>query len=370
MRHYAGIKPAATILGFIFLMVFILSIAAITAFVMTYFLTRIVIRLAERFSIFDMPGSRKIHTKPVLTTGGLSFIATFYLMIGGGFIFYPTLASQILYHNLTALLVSQALIIGMGIYDDIKGLNASAKFLIQITCSLILIYILGFSINVLTNPFGGEISLGVFSVPLTILWLVGITNAINLIDGLDGLAAGIVLISSFFLSLASLYQGQEGTAVLFIILAASLLSFLKFNFYPARLFMGDTGSLFLGFTVATLSLLISRKTTVSLALFIPIISLGIPILDTSISFIRRLSEKHNPFSGDRKHIHHILLRSGMSHLQIVVFLLLITLLFNVISLAFMVMPGKYFLLILLIVTIIVVISILSLRFLEREVMPH
>ena len=348
-------------------MVSILIITALTAFLMTYFLTRIVILLAEKFSIFDMPASRrKVHKKPVLTMGGLSFIATFYLMIGGGLILYPGFVNQILYHNITALLVSQILIIGTGIYDDIKGLNARIKSLFQIISSVILIHYLGFSLNVLTNPFGGEIDLGIFSVPITILWLVGITNAINLIDGLDGLAAGIVLISSFFLSIASIYQGQEGVAVLFIILTFSMLAFLKFNFYKARIFMGDTGSLFLGFTIATLSLLISRKTTVSLALFVPIISLGIPIMDTSFSFIRRLLNKSNPFVGDKRHIHHILLRSGLSHPQSVLFLWLITILFNIISLAFMVVPGRYSLFILLFVTIIVIIAILSLRFLEGK----
>ncbi len=347
-------------------MLFILLITAITAFVMTYFFTLIVIRISERFSIFDAPHSRKIHTAPVLTLGGLSFIATFYLMIIGGFILYPSLANQILYHNIAALLTSQILIIGIGIYDDIKGLKAGIKFLFQIASSIILIYFLGFSINVLTNPFGGEIDLGIFSVPLTILWLVGITNAINLIDGLDGLAAGIVLISSFFLSIASIYQGQEGVGVFFIILTFSMLSFLKFNFYKARIFMGDTGSLFLGFTVATLSLLISRKTTVSLALFVPIISLSIPILDTSLSFLRRLSKNNNPFRGDKDHIHHILLRSGLSHPQSVIFIWLVTLLFNIISIAFMVISGRYSFLILIIVAIIVAIVILTLRFLEGK----
>ncbi|HAP66965.1 MAG TPA: undecaprenyl-phosphate alpha-N-acetylglucosaminyl 1-phosphate transferase [Nitrospinae bacterium] len=343
----------------------ILITASISAFILTYIFSYIMIHIAERYSLYDVPDGRKLHKHPVPTLGGLSFIATFYIMIGGGFIIYPDFVSQILSHNLTALVVSQLLIVGVGIYDDIRGLSAPVKFSVQIISSLILMYIFDLSVRMLTSPFGGEISLGIFSVPITILWLVGITNAINLLDGLDGLAAGVILISSLSLSLASFYQGQDGVAVLFMILAFSMLAFLKFNFYKAKIFMGNTGSLFLGFTVATLSLLISRKTTVSLALLVPIISLGIPILDTSISFFRRVSEKKNPFIGDKNHIHHILLKSGLSHPHVVILIYLITFLLSIISLTFMVMPGRYSLLILPIVAVIIIITMVSLRFLER-----
>lgn len=345
----------------------IFIIALISAFIITYISSHAVIYLTGKYSVFDMPDKkRKIHTHPVPTLGGLSFIFTFYIMIIGGLFIYPQFAGEILLHNLTALIVSQILIVGMGIYDDLRGLSAGIKFTIQLGASVILIYYLGFSINILTNPFGGEISLGVFSVPITILWLVGITNAINLLDGLDGLAAGIVFISSLFLSFVSLYLGQNGVAVLFIILASSLLAFLKFNFYKARIFMGDTGSMFLGFTIAVLSLLISMKTTVSLSLMIPIISLGIPIIDTSVSFFRRLLKKDNPFRGDKLHIHHILLQSGLSHPYVVILVWLITLLFNIISLCFMLIPGRYSLLILLIFVSMVATGIMFLEFIKRE----
>ena len=344
----------------------IFIIALISAFAITYFSSHAVIYLVGKYSIFDMPGERKIHTHPVLTLGGLSFIFTFYIMIIGGLIIYPQFAGQILLHNLTALIVSQILIVGLGIYDDLRGLSAGIKFTIQLGASVILIYFLGFSINIITNPFGGEIHLGIFSVPITILWLVGITNAINLLDGLDGLAAGIVLISSLFLSFVSLYLGQNGVALLFIILASSLLAFLKFNFYKARIFMGDTGSMFLGFTIAVLSLLISMKTTVSLSLMVPIISLGIPIMDTSVSFFRRLLKKDNPFRGDKLHIHHILLQSGLSHHHVVILVWVITLLFNIIALCFMLIPGRYSLLILLIFASMVATGIMFLEFIKRE----
>src|SRR3989304_6084333 len=177
----------------------ILITASISAFILTYIFSYIMIHIAERYSLYDVPDGRKLHKHPVPTLGGLSFIATFYIMIGGGFIIYPDFVSQILSHNLTALVVSQLLIVGVGIYDDIRGLSAPVKFSVQI-------------------------------------------------------------ISSLSLSLASFYQGQDGVAVLFMILAFSMLAFLKFNFYKAKIFMGNTGSLFLGFTVAPLSLLISRKT--------------------------------------------------------------------------------------------------------------
>ena len=172
--------------------------------------------------------------------------------------------------------------------------------------------------------------LGIFSIPVTMLWLVGITNAINLIDGLDGLAAGIVFISCLGLFFALLISQGPMSAFFAVALAGSCLGFLKYNFFPAKIFMGDTGSMFLGFSLASLAIFTDRKAATAIALLIPIIGLAIPILDTSLAFFRRLIKKTSPFKADRAHIHHLLLQKGnLTEKQVVFILWTITALLNI-----------------------------------------
>ncbi|MFH1305557.1 MAG: MraY family glycosyltransferase, partial [Candidatus Omnitrophota bacterium] len=228
------------------------------------------------------------------------------------------------------IIMASTLILFLGAYDDVKGANAKIKFSIQILASLLLINagLVIYSINI---PFFGSVSLGWWGIPLTILWLVGITNAINLIDGVDGLAAGIVLICSLGLFVNFLVMGSILPAFFAVALAGACLGFLRYNFPPAKIFMGDTGSMFLGFSLAALALLTNQKASTSLALLVPVLGLGVPIMDTSLAFMRRVKRHRDPFLADKEHIHHRLLAKGFTVKQVIYILWSVTILLNIIA---------------------------------------
>jgi UDP-GlcNAc:undecaprenyl-phosphate GlcNAc-1-phosphate transferase len=212
-----------------------------------------------------------------------------------------------------------------GLYDDIKGISPRIKLIGQVVAAIVLVYG-GFSLQFITNPFtGGIISLGIFSIPITIIWIVALSNAINLVDGLDGLSAGIAAIASLTLAVVCFSQDNMLAAGLAAILGASALGFLRYNFYPARTFMGDCGSLFLGFVLAALSLLGLSKGATIISIFIPLIIMGIPICDTLFAIIRRLFQHKPIFQADKEHLHHQLLGKGLNHRQTVLIIYAISL---------------------------------------------
>jgi UDP-GlcNAc:undecaprenyl-phosphate GlcNAc-1-phosphate transferase len=218
--------------------------------------------------------------------------------------------------------------VGLGIWDDIKTLGAGLKFLVQLLVSSA-VYAAGFRISMITNPFGGSVwELAFLDYLVTVVWIVGITNAVNLSDGLDGLASGISTIACLTIAPISLLNSDLGTAIVALIVAGALLGFLRYNFNPARIFLGDSGSLGLGFTLAVLSVQSSTKASTVFALAIPVLALGLPIMDTLLSMLRRLLRSLIPehsaresvwarlrtmFHPDRAHIHHRLLARGLSH---------------------------------------------------------
>lgn len=208
------------------------------------------------------------------------------------------------------LILGGTIILGLGIYDDIRGARAPVKLIVQATAALTLIAS-GYNVEVLTNPLGGQIRLGAWGWPLVILWVVTVTNAFNLLDGLDGLAAGTAAIAGLVLFFSSL-DGFPFMPTVTIALVGSSLGFLRYNRYPARIFLGDTGSLFLGFVLAAVSIQSSFKTTAGIALVLPLIALFLPLADLTIAFFRRIARGRNPFAGDRKHIHHRLVEMGFS----------------------------------------------------------
>ena len=175
----------------------------------------------------------------------------------------------------------------------------------------------GVQITFISNPFNGIFALGAIGIPLTLFWIVGVTNAINLIDGLDGLAAGVTAISAVALFFVALRTHQVGASLLMLALAGAALGFLRYNFFPAKIFLGDSGSLFLGFILASSSVVGVFKTTLVVALVIPVLILGVPIFDTLFAIGRRLKEKKHPFEADDKHIHHMFLRAGFTQREAV-----------------------------------------------------
>ncbi|HYE72464.1 MAG TPA: MraY family glycosyltransferase, partial [Blastocatellia bacterium] len=207
-----------------------------------------------------------------------------------------------------------------GVYDDFRGADAKLKLLVQ-TIAAALLYFYGFGIHNLSLPFGDNFVLPIWlSFPATWLWVIGITNAFNLIDGIDGLAAGASGFAMLSIFLSSLAQGNQEICVLAVILIGAVIGFLHYNFHPATIFMGDSGSLFLGFMAAALSLAGSSKGTTVVAIAIPLISFGLPIVEVGVSIVRRFISGHGVLRGDRAHIHHKLLERGFSQRQVVILL--------------------------------------------------
>ncbi len=311
-------------------MFFTLSLAFCISLLSSLLLTPLVRWIANRIGAVDVPGERKIHSRPVPRLGGVAvcasmFIALLVVLFPGK---SPFFGAWIFSTKGTVYLLSLLIIFLTGVRDDFRSLGPGLKFLVEFGTAT-LCYLAGFQIPALSVPFiGGTVPLGILNYPVTIIWIVGVTNAFNLIDGLDGLAAGVGAIASLSVFSILLLSGDMVTAALLLILAASLLGFLRYNFHPARIFLGDSGSLTMGFSLAALSIQGSTKGSTAVAALVPLLALGLPIIDTLVSMLRRffgsllpessmngtfLQKLHAMFIPDRKHIHHRLLTLGLSH---------------------------------------------------------
>ena len=264
--------------------------------------------MARMVNGFDHPSKRRVNTRPIPNTGGIAIFAAFMISY---YLFND--------HSLSTygIMFGATFIFILGLIDDIFEISPLVKLLGQIGAASILIYY-GIQINFITNPLGGMIYLGYFSFPITILWVVGITNTVNLIDGLDGLAAGISIIATVTLFAVAMQEYRLIPAVLAIALAGSLSGFLKYNFHPAEIFMGDSGSMFTGFILASISATGALKSAAAVTIIVPILALGVPIFDTIFAIVRRLYHNKPIGEADRGHIHHRLLALGWSHRQAVI----------------------------------------------------
>ena len=271
--------------------------------------TPLAIYVARKLNVVDIPNERKVHTVAIPRMGGVAIYGAFVL---------GALALGLYTRQVAALLVASSIVMLVGWVDDVRGISPKIKLLGQVVASLVLIKG-GFFVQFITNPFtdGGLISLGVFTIPVTILWLTGISNAVNLIDGLDGLSAGVSAVAALTMTIVCFVQGQVQTAALAAVLAAAAFGFLRYNFYPARTFMGDCGSLFLGFVLGALAIMGLSKGATIVSIFIPFIIMGIPIFDTFFAIIRRIFLHKPIFEADKGHLHHSLLSLGLSHRQTV-----------------------------------------------------
>jgi UDP-GlcNAc:undecaprenyl-phosphate/decaprenyl-phosphate GlcNAc-1-phosphate transferase len=268
------------------------------------------IRLVRRREITAPSLDPEREEREVPLLGGAAVFVAFALSTGlAFFLSRGRLLGSFDTHYL-GLLLGGGIILGLGIYDDIRGTRAPAKLAVQAAVALLLL-ICGYNVEVLTNPFGGQIRLGIWGWPLVIVWVVAVTNALNLLDGLDGLACGTAAIAGLTLFFSNL-GGAPFMPIVAIALVGGCLGFLRYNRYPARIFLGDTGSLFLGFILAAVSIQGSFKTTAGIALILPLIALLLPLADLTIAFFRRAARGRNPFAGDRQHLHHKLLAMGFS----------------------------------------------------------
>jgi UDP-GlcNAc:undecaprenyl-phosphate GlcNAc-1-phosphate transferase len=293
------------------------------SFIIAFSTTPLVKRLSFKMGAVDVPkDGRRMHNRPIARLGGLAIILGFLISLGFNIIgTFFNIAGIALEKQLAGLLLGVLIIIVVGIVDDIKPISAKYKLIFQLIAAILVVMISDTRISSITNPFselGISILSDYLSYPLTVLWIVGITNAINLIDGLDGLAAGVSSISYLSLFFISMMMGDVNTAVLIAILAGATLGFLPYNVNPAKIFMGDTGATFLGFTLAVISIQGTLKSYTAVSLAVPLLVLGLPLFDTAFAILRRLISGKPIMGADRGHLHHKLIDMGLNQKQSVV----------------------------------------------------
>lgn len=296
----------------------IVYLTLMICFLAAILLTPLVKKLAFVIGATDKPNQRKVHQKIMPRLGGLAIFISFLI---GVFMIHPDDSYLVSVLNLNGsihlpIILGSIVIILTGMFDDVKEISPRVKLLGQVVAALVVVAVGGLRVEFINLPFGGELDFGYLSIPITMIWIIGITNAINLIDGLDGLAAGVSTIALFTIAGMAFTMGNEYVMIMALVLAVSSLGFLLYNFHPAKIFMGDTGALFLGYMIAVLSLL-GFKGVTFVSLIIPVIILGVPISDTLFAIVRRLVNKQPLSAPDKSHLHHCLLRLGYTHKQTV-----------------------------------------------------
>lgn len=281
--------------------------------------------IAFRYKQFDLPTARKVHQYPIVRLGGISIcggtLVALVIAYGlGGFDGLPA----VMVSRIGWVMLGSFCFFLIGLADDLITLSPVTRLVMQATIAG-LIWAAGVRIEFFTVPGVGLVQLGWLSLPLTTVWLTGVVNAINWIDGLDGLASGVCCIAAAVVFTVCLFTGQPAAAMVMVALAGSLLGFLYYNFNPAQIFMGDGGSYFIGFTIAGVSVVGLVKSAAITAIALPLLILAVPILDMSAVILARLCSGSSPFKADRRHLHHRLLQLGLSHRLTVLFIYALTL---------------------------------------------
>jgi UDP-GlcNAc:undecaprenyl-phosphate/decaprenyl-phosphate GlcNAc-1-phosphate transferase len=297
-------------------------------------ITPMVRRLCVRFKLMDVPADlRRVHKSAIPRLGGVAIFASALIALST-----LPLVSNLLTQSLRTrtpelfiMLIPATLVLLLGVYDDLRGTNATVKFL-GLGLIATLFYAMGGRIETLAIPFVGGIHLpSTIGFVITVFWLVGIANAFNLIDGVDGLAPGAALFSSMVILIISLAGNNTLTIVVALVLCGALTGFLRYNFNPASIFLGDSGALFVGFLLAALSILGAQKATTAVAVITPILAFGLPVVDTGMTMARRLVSGRPIFQGDGEHIHHMLLARGWSQRRVVLILYAVCAVFGLLA---------------------------------------
>ena len=295
-------------------------ITVAVGFIISFAATPLVKAFAQRVGAMDVPGEeRRVHDHPIPRMGGLAIFLGFILSVILSVILFEGITPQ-----LRGILIGCVFIVATGAIDDIISLNAWVKLAMQIIAAVVAV-LYGVEIQVLANPAFWSakdyLILGGWSIPITILWIVGITNSVNLIDGLDGLAVGVSTISSLTMLVIALVVSEYGSvAVVLAALAGACIGFMPYNLNPAKIFMGDTGSLLLGYVLATMSILGLFKFYAVVSFAVPLLAIAVPLFDTVFAFCRRLFRGQSPMHPDRGHFHHRLIDMGLSQKQAVAIL--------------------------------------------------
>lgn len=280
--------------------------------------TRVIRDLALRFGLYDRGGGRKLHTRPIPRLGGVAVAISAAAPLMGVILWSNNISA--------ALLADRPLLLGgvggalvmltVGIWDDLRDSRAIVKLAAQILAAGV-VCAAGIQIEAVSVPFFGPVHLGVLSVPVTVFWMVLVMNAVNLIDGLDGLAGGVVVLAGGTLFIMSVLEGNTLAALLLVVVVGATLGFLAYNVNPATIFLGDTGSLFLGFVLALVSVHSSQKSYTLFSIVAALLALGLPIFDLGMAVVRRYLSGQPIFRADQHHVHHLLLRKGLTQSQAV-----------------------------------------------------
>lgn len=289
-----------------------IALSCVIAFAISFAATPIVKTFAKEVGAIDVPkDKRRVHDHPIPRMGGLAIFLGFLLSV----ILFADITNQV-----RGILFGAIIIVVMGAVDDVMNLNAWLKLAVQIAAAVVAV-VSGIVINGVTNPVVFDAnaiwSFGYLAIPLTIIWIVGCTNAVNLIDGLDGLACGVSVISSLTMLVVALMVAEANVAIILAALAGGCIGFLPYNTNPAKLFMGDTGSQLLGYVLATVSVMGMFKYYAVVTFIVPVLAMAIPLSDTCFAFVRRILHGQSPFKADRGHFHHKLLDMGLSQKQAV-----------------------------------------------------
>ncbi len=319
-------------------------VAFAVALIVAFFATPIARRIALNTGAINVPNdSRRVHKKPMALLGGLAIIVGFLIAIIYSFYTknYKLFAMYITRPKTIGSLIGTTIIVVLGIIDDIRPLRARIKFPVQLLAAIVVVAT-GTRITAISKPFIEGVAVhpsmmfrlqDILAFVVSVIWIVGITNAINLIDGLDGLAAGVSGIAALSLYIVAVIRRQDDMAIIAVSLVGAITGFLPYNFNPAKIFMGDTGSTFLGFMLAILSIEGTMKSVTAFALAIPILVLGLPIFDTAFAILRRIMNGRPIGEADRGHIHHRLLDMGLSHRMSVTILYIISAALGICSIA-------------------------------------
>lgn len=297
----------------------------LAAFAITFLQMPFTIKFAKKKGFLDVPkDNRRVHKKPIPVGGGIAMVISVSILM---LFFLP------INKGLVMTIVASLIIAISGLYDDKKGLSPKLKFIFQILAAVILI-IGGMKIEFVTNPFDSNdalLILNMLSIPVTIFWVCGITNTINLIDGLDGLASGVSMICAISMFFITYNMGRYDVSLVCALIAGACLGFLPFNFNPAKIFMGDTGALYLGFMLSYISISGFLKQAAILMIFVPVLILGVPVFDTAFAMVRRKLSGKSMVEADKGHLHHRLLKMGLNQRQTVVILYSISAIFGLLA---------------------------------------
>jgi len=343
------------------------AVAFLVALMVGAVLTLLVRNQAVHLGWFDQARStRKVHVRPVPRLGGIAIVVAFFTPMTALLVVDSGVGRQFLANRdlVLALFLGGSVVALLGIYDDFRGSGARLKFTVQFAVALAM-WGVGLRVESITWPFGPPISLGMLSLPFTLLWIVGVVNAVNLIDGLDGLAGGVAFFAAGTNLVLALARGDVLMALCMAALAGAVLGFLVFNFSPATIFMGDTGSMFLGFVLATVSIKTSTKSGTAVAMVVPVIALGLPITDTLLAMFRRALLGRRMFDADRDHIHHRMMsRLKLSHRDAVLALYALSVLFGATALGLATANNVQSALLLAAISVVVVVLVRKLGYLD------